>query len=116
SAKEAETFLGSDFDVTCSTTEISGGARKYFGEKPLFYGGAGLDLIMAKFEEGLAGLSGGESASGIGLFADAGVLFPLNDSFKIGADLRYSMANAGLDDGDVAAGGLAYSLVLCLSR
>lgn len=103
---------GSDGDLSGGTTELTVGVRKYFNAdaKPAFYAGAGLSFVLANSK--IDGTTWDESANGIGFTANGGALYPINEKFNIGLDLRFTSANADFNGTDVASGGLTYSLVV----
>lgn len=85
-------------DIEGKTSEIYGGARKYFdtGSPVEPYLGAGLSVIRAEVSGSVAGYgySVSDDATSTGLFFDGGVLYRAG-SFNIGLGLRLLTGTSG---------------------
>lgn len=109
--------------VEVETTELNLGVRKFWTNKEKVhpYVGGGLAYIKADVkdiaklfaENGIPGLKQtqideavlvDDDDSGIGFWANAGVLFRLNDKFSLGLDVRYSDADAEFQEPEFLRG------------
>lgn len=102
-------------ELTGSTIELNLGVRKIFeieGSSMRPYIGGGLAFISAEYEGSQGYIKVSDDDSAVGVWANAGVYWTLNESFNVGLDLRYSKAEVTLFDVEGEAGGTHVGLLL----
>jgi hypothetical protein len=100
------------FNLDVEVLEVDLGVRKLFLEDKIQpYLGGGLVYADLDVEVTFSGRGVSEGDSGVGLWANAGVLFRVGERFNVGIDVRHSDVEVTLEDVDVDVGGTHYGVL-----